>query len=77
MIKGITEAIEFLLRRRLNNYSDCHLLTASVKYVITPSISLTSWKLKSPLLVEPSLLKRMGPVEDQLGFQLLSSDRSK
>lgn len=64
MIKGIIEAIEFILRKWLNNYSDCQLLTASGKYVITPSISLTTWKLKSSLLVESSLLKRMGPAGD-------------
>ena len=58
MIKGIIEATEAILRKWLNNYSDGQLLTVSDKYVITSSISLTTWKLKSSLLVESSILKR-------------------
>ena len=60
MIKGIIEATEVILRKWLNNYSDGQLLTVSDKYVITSSISLTTWKLKSSLLVESSILKRKG-----------------
>lgn len=44
--QGIIEAIGFILRKWLNNYSGCQLLTASDKYVMTPSVSLTIWKLK-------------------------------
>lgn len=58
MIKGIIEATEVILRKWLNNYSDGQLLTVSDKYVITSSISLTPWRLKSSLLVESSILKR-------------------
>lgn len=60
MIKGIIEATEVILRKWLNNYSDGQLLTVSDKYVTTSSISLTTWKLKSSLLVESSILKRKG-----------------
>lgn len=60
MIKGIIEATEVILRKWLNNYSDGQLLTVSDKYIITSSISLTTWKLKSSLLVESSILKRKG-----------------
>lgn len=52
MIKGIREAIGFILRKWWNNYYDCQLLTASDKYIMSPSVTLTLWKLKSSLLFE-------------------------
>ena len=63
MVKGIIETIGFILRKWLNNCSDCPLLTVSDKYIMTLNVSLTG-KLKSFLLVESSLLDRMGPAED-------------